>query len=66
VVRFAGLAPYVAVVKTALNMTDAELAMIGTDRVEADPLADLSDKEIAALAAAVAELERMKRASKGE
>jgi len=64
--RFVGVAAHLTVIKAAISLTDADLAMVGKSRAEINPFADLPEKEIAALAAAAAELKRMKQAIKGE
>lgn len=58
--RFLGLAAHLTVIKTAANLSDAEIAIIGRERSEIDPLSELSDKEVASLACAVKELTQLK------
>jgi hypothetical protein len=59
--RFVGLASHLTVIETAAALTDADLAMLGIERGDADPLAELSDKEITSLALVVRGLQQMKR-----
>jgi ParB-like nuclease domain len=44
--RFAGLAAHLTVIKTAAGLTDADLAMVGRKREDADPLAELTEADL--------------------
>jgi hypothetical protein len=62
--RFANLAMHLTVIQTADLLTDADLAMVDVERVDADPLAALTDKDIDALVGAIHNLRVMKLARK--
>ena len=64
--RFANLGLHLTVIQTADRLTPSDLAMIGTERADADPLAELSDKEVEALIAAVEVIRNMKQARRGD
>jgi ParB-like nuclease domain len=54
------LPAYLTVIQGAMRLTDADLAMIGLDREESDPLAEVTAKQIAAVLTAAEELRRIK------
>jgi hypothetical protein len=55
---------HVTVLKGFARLTDADLALIGADRDDVDPLIELTTKQRAASAAAAAELRHMKRSGR--
>lgn len=62
--QFLGLHMHVTVIREALNLSDDELALVDIERSDFDLLAELPDKELAALAAAINDLKRMKTGRK--
>lgn len=64
--KFAGLTPWVTVIKSVRNLTPQDFLLIGVDQEDADPLAELERDEIVALAGACDDLLAMKDAAEGE
>jgi ParB-like nuclease domain len=62
--RFSGLASYVTVIETAMNVSDADLALIGMNRKTLDLFDDLTDQDVDELLIAARTLKRLKAAAR--